>query len=474
MIMDNMDIINEKTQIKHTNASKLFTGKGIWLISLLLIFIAFFIINYLTPALADDFNYINYWNNIPDNKTGILNSFLNSVVSFYNSWGGRIMGYIFTVIFNTIPPVIFDLLNSVTYMFLVYLVYKVSNFGKLPDLKLFLFINIFIWLFVPDYGQIMFWTSGSANYLYPAVIDFLVLLIFRKYSFESGNCFKNILWLFPAFLFGIVAGCGMENISAGMIIILTLNMFIFIKKKIFLNPMVIGLYTGCITGYCILFFAPGNKARAEAENGKYNLGYIFKCFIAGYYWVFFGLVIFMVMAILLWLKYKKVIYINNENIIQSCFYYISSVLSALCLVAAPTIGERAWFISTVYGVTAAGILFASTEEYIKKKNIIIARDVLSIITACGCIFYMVSIADTSICSYELHTQFIQREKYIIEQKEAGNLDISVPVISYKYPFRSKHDALSGLTDIKEDSAYWVNQSMANHYGINSITGTDNK
>ncbi len=83
---------------------------------------------------------------------------------------------------------------------------------------------------------------------------------------------------------------------------------------------------------------------------------------------------------------------------------------------------------------------------------------------------MVSIADTAICSYELHKQSLQREKYIIEQKEAGNMDISVPIISYKYPLRSGHDALSSLADISEDSSYWINQAMAGYYGVNSVTG----
>lgn len=445
------------------------SGGGLWTASILLIFIAFFIINYLTPAVADDFYYKGYLRNFPDGGFNVLTTFLQLLKGFYNSWGGRILGYTFMVVFNIIPPVIFDLINSAAYIFLVYLIYKISNFGKKPDLKLFILINIFLWVFIPDYGQIMFWTSGSANYLYPAVFDLIVLLIFRKYSFKKGQCFKCILWILPAFLLGIIAGCGMENISAGMIIILTLYMVVFIKNKTALNPMVTTLYVGCIAGYGILFFSPGNSARAGVEDSRSNLGFVFKCFITGYYWVFFGLGIFTVILIFLLLKYKKIIYIKHNEEIQSYFYYISSILSAVCLIAAPSIPERAWFISTVYGVTAAGILFANIDKA-EEKSVIGIKDISFIIAVCGCIFCMVSIADTAICSYELHKQSLQREKYIIEQKEAGNMDISVPVISYKYPLRSKHDALSSLADISEDSGYWINQAMAGYYGINSVTG----
>lgn len=161
---------------------------------------------------------------------------------------------------------------------------------------------------------------------------------------------------------------------------------------------------------------------------------------------------------------------------QSYIYYIASILSAFCLILTPTIAERAWFISTVYGVVAAGMLFASADDRQKEeleknsKKISSVKMISFIITVCGCIFCLVSIADTAICSYEMHKQSVQRGKYILEQRAAGNMDISVPIISYKYPFRSKHDALSGLSDITEDSSYWINQALAGYYGVNTITG----
>ena len=70
---------------------------------------------------------------------------------------------------------------------------------------------------------------------------------------------------------------------------------------------------------------------------------------------------------------------------------------------------------------------------------------------------------------EMHKQYIQREEYILGQKAAGNMDVAVPIISYKYPFRSKHDALSGLSDITEDSSHWINQSLAGYYGTIPVT-----
>lgn len=457
------------TNINITKVTKKINQKikseGYWLISIAIVYILFFTINYFTPALADDFYYMRHLGFGLNEKIDNLSTLLKSIMAFYKSWGGRVLGYTLTVIFNIIPPVVFDLLNSFTYLLLVYLMYKICNLGKKSNLKLFLLVNIFIWIFVPDYGQVMFWTAGSANYLYPAILILLVLFVFRKYTLENGNCFKSIFWILPALLLGFIAGIGMENISAGMIVILTLYMLYFYKnqkEKIPVNPAIVSLYIGCIIGFAVLFFAPGNNKRMEMSE---NIGLIFKCFIIGYYWVFFGLGIFTVMIIFIWCRYKKIISVKHSEIIQSYFYYIASILSVLCLIAAPTIAERSWFISTVCGVIAIGIIFANTEQ---EKSI---KVISFILTVCGCIFLFVSIADTTICSYEIHKQYSEREKYILEQKATGNMDISVPIISYKYPFRSNHDALSGLSDITEDSSYWINQTLAGYYGVNSITGT---
>ena len=93
------------------------------------------------------------------------------------------------------------------------------------------------------------------------------------------------------------------------------------------------------------------------------------------------------------LKYKKIIYIKHNEEIQSYFYYISSILSAVCLIAAPSIPERAWFISAVYGVTSAGIFFANLDKPAEEKRAGVIKDISFIITVCGCIFCVVSIAE---------------------------------------------------------------------------------
>lgn len=79
-----------------------------------------------------------------------------------------------------------------------------------------------IWFFTPNYGQVMFWLSGSSNYLWLITPVLIMILIFRKYSINQDIIKKNLLSAFIVFVLGILAGWANENSSAGMLVILTL------------------------------------------------------------------------------------------------------------------------------------------------------------------------------------------------------------------------------------------------------------
>ena len=64
----------------------------------------------------------------------------------------------------------------------------------------------------------------------------------------------------------------------------------------------------------------------------------------------------------------------------------------------------------------------------------------------------------------------ERESYILEQKKSGVTEIRTPIIMIAYPFRSKHDALEGLSDIHQDPDYWINVELAEYYGVDRIQG----
>ncbi|MCH5265065.1 MAG: hypothetical protein J1F02_04145 [Lachnospiraceae bacterium] len=448
---------------------KNFDKRVLWVGTIAILFVCVFLINYVTPYLADDYRYIPHVAFGGTAKITSLKDVINSAVWFYRNMGGRVEGFLFATCFSYLPSYVFDFINTIAYFLVTGLVYFICKGTNKHSLFLYLGIHILLWFCVPDYGQVMFWMCGSANYLWTSIPVLGMVYIYRRYACFSGDTMKSPLWGVLTVILGVAAGWGMENISAGMLVILTLYLLYFrfaLKIKIRI-PIICG-YAGSLMGFAFLVLAPGNQARMDISE---NLSLLFKFFVIDYYWV-----CFVGVLCILWLVLFRQ-YTHNmqeagmkEMRLESGIYASGSLLSAYCMLAAPTSPERTWFIVCVYAVCAVGTLFS--HEYISERirssqNV---RKSLVIVVTGAFLIMLVSMADTMIYSYEITVQTQEREAYILEQRAQGNRDIAVPIITHKYPLRSHHDALTGLSDIQEDSSYWINTALADYYGVDTITG----
>lgn len=434
----------------------------LWITMIIVLFAVYFVINYLTPAIADDYRAMGYWKYDSDGKMHSFSDLFESCVDNYYSWSGRILSHLTVMLFCYLPPVVFDVLNSCMCMLVSFLIYKICMAGKKDNIFLFAGIHILLWLSVPDYGQVFFWTSGSGNYLWTSFWILLAILIFRKYAVQNRDfCLKkwHAIITIPI---GVLAGAAMENMSAGMIVILTLYLVYYKKMKIKICFPILGAYVGSILGFAFLMLAPGNRVRSNAEAG---LSFVFKLFIFSYYWV-----IFIAGLCIIWFLLRAYIRAYRQEAAQihdqSAIFLLGAVCSAGCLVFAPTLPERAWYIACVFLIIALGIYFVEID--LDKQ--VLARQVIRILSIGAAIYCLISAADTVLYSMEIYKQTKLREEYILQEKEKGNLDITVPIITHRYPLRSHHDALTGLSDIQENPEYWINQEVARYYGVNTVTG----
>lgn len=432
-----------------------------WALTVAILFISFLAMNVLTPYIADDYG------NLPKfaaERTTSFAEIIDSARQSYQNWGGRFVASLFTALFVGIPAYIFDFLNTLAYFLATALIYLICKGDHPHNLVLYAGIHIMLWICVPDYGQVMFWLCGSANYLWTTLPILGMIYLFRRYGYcYERALYKPVFGIFT-FLLGLIAGCGMENSSAGMIVTLTLYLFYFrfyLKIRIRL-PIICG-YIGSLIGFSFLVFAPGNRERLNASE---NLPLLFKFFVINYYWIMFAGILSVLFAVLFFAcKHREHCY--NKLILQAGIFVLSAVFSAYCMLAAPTSPERTWFITCVYMVCANGILFSRFSTEMSGQ----VRKGVVLFTAGLFIMMFVSMMDTMIYSYEITVQTRERERYILEQKSQGYMDITTPVITHKYPLRSHHDALTGLSDIQTDPSYWINQVLADYYGVHSITGS---
>ena len=60
-----------------------------------------------------------------------------------------------------------------------------------------------------------------------------------------------------------------------------------------------------------------------------------------------------------------------------------------------------------------------------------------------------------------------RDKYVISQRDSGNLDVEVQPLS-EYSRLTKYNPRYGIDQITNDKDFWVNKTYAKKFGINSI------
>ena len=90
------------------------------------------------------------------------------------------MGHFLTTLFSFMPKHIFDILNTFAYMAATYLIYAICNVKKKHNLSLYISIHALLWFCVPDYGQVMFWMCGSANYLWASLPVLLMIYVYLR------------------------------------------------------------------------------------------------------------------------------------------------------------------------------------------------------------------------------------------------------------------------------------------------------
>lgn len=415
--------------------NNIYLQKNLFVFTILFFTVLFYILNSMTPLLADDYSwgYIRGTNEKIVNLNGILKSMNN----LYFGWGGRVGGEFFNQLFILLGKPIFNIANTLIYIINTLLIYYICNQSKKIKISLYVGIHLLIWFFTPDYGQVMFWLSGSCNYLWLITPILIMILIFRKYSINQNIIKNNIFNMIIIFILGIFAGWSNENAGSGMLVVLTLYILYYYFNNIKITKYIISGYIGSLIGYILLIIAPGNFVREAAEQSTVNTSLLFRIFMITYFFVMFLFGMFIIFSIIFFIGKRYFNLKKNNSIYQSLIFIVASICSAYCMIASPTSPERTWFCVVVY------------------------------MTISICIF-LVMYLDTSLATFEILSQTKARESYILSEKAKGNLDITTPEIYHKYPLLSEHDGLHGLSDITTDPNHFVNKALCKFYGINSI------
>ncbi|MDD5868653.1 MAG: DUF6056 family protein, partial [Succinatimonas sp.] len=293
--------------------------------------------------------------------------------------------------------IFFSIFNTFVFIILIYYILKLACVSHTDDAKNgenlvsysytqvkplhILLVFAFLLLFTPEFGQDIFWITGSFNYLVPTT--FLLFLFDKLVSFDKVKVSFKICLLSPLFFIG---GAFFEGIGATLLamqVLLGIKQYLTFKKvSVFYLLSFVFSVAGCL----FLVLAPGNfqrlKASKELAGGDIDrVGQIIDTFfkILGWYFdVSYLLIpaIFIVLCICL-----KKTFFKQKSVATISIYGLLILASTFCYTVAPELPSRVQFLGTVIALILSMYFIVHLKQVFKET----VTKCIKIFIAVGCI-----------------------------------------------------------------------------------------
>lgn len=419
------------------------------------IFLLLLLCNFLTELAADDFNY-NFSFETGEKITGVFQIF-DSMKAHSITMNGRLFSHFFVQLFLLLPKWMFNILNSLIFTGLVYLIYKISCFKK-TNILMILGIFSTVWIFSPVFGQVFLWLDGSCNYLWAYFFGAAFILPYVN-GFSNDKFIKNTVVKILFLILSFISGAYSENSSAAYICVAVLlvfvNFFVFkIKPGVY---EVLGILLS-FAGYITLYLSPAQWSNKSAELSMHTLLNNFSNALEMYK-NFTPLLIFWIVAFVISL-YTKV---NIKKLILSVSFLIGSLLSNFMMILASYYDSRSSVSSLIMLIIS---LFVLLSEIFETNYQVSVSALISVLLLFTTYFVFIGVKDI----YATHCAVKVNEQTIVKCKEQAQTDIELPLVVPQ----TKYSAIYGIRYLSTETAEtWPNDSMAKYYEVNSIIGIYN-
>lgn len=443
--------------IKNNPASAEKFRRTIFICLVVLSFLLILMYNIFTPAMTDDLSYGKIVQG--------ANSFLDLIRQEkyqYMTWTGRSVNHMILRCFLMLGDKwIFNIFNSLAFTALtLFMYYNIEN-KKKYDVFVYLLINLFLWTFSVSFAQTVLWQTGACNYLWGSTIIMGNISAFRYCKMRDYGGSSQIAPAVGLFLMGLLAGWCNENTSGGgiLLILIWITFYVWQKKRIRIW-MISGLM-GNITGFLFMILAPGNALRQlhmeEEHTGLLAIASRFlKCNLAIRNNFFILLAICIAVFVLV--RLQRAEWEKSRNMLV---YFLCFIATCYALVLTPEPVVRAYFGAGIFLMISCiqGIADVTDKDLYLKALKISA-------TAIFTLSFIFTYMDCGAHLVRIYRESNERFAYIEEQKAAGSMDITVPML--RPAFENKYsDAYN--SELSENSEYWVNVAYATYFEVDSIS-----
>ena len=465
-----------------------------WQIILFLFAAFFFVLNLLTPFIADDVSYAFIWDgehagNLMDGigERERIKSFTDILISqwsHYFYWGGRTVAHVIVQFFSWVGKSYFDVLNVFVFCALVFLIFKIGTGLKLREMnkKFLLFILFALYFLTPEFLLTNIWMTGAINYLWMVTLELIFILPFAmKYRDKNFNPPKFFVIVMA--MLGLLAGWSIEPGASITLFVTFFALIKFWREKNLQSWAKVG-FIFLFAGFLILILAPGNIERVEISKIyaadtvlPSELLYTPTMFMIN---IFYGFLPIIVRESLLFVPIIFYFMGGRKSVEATRFiltFLTASIIILLVMVCLPEFPERAGFPANIFLLIASLAAFKEILPALKKifnRRMNFLNNAAKVL-AVFCIFHMA--ACTYVYAY-MHLQLEDRWKIIEANRNAE--EIVVPYL--ELPSWSEdivgqrtwtNYALWWGADLEPEQNGNRNIMFAQYYGLKKIRTTEN-
>ena len=419
-------------------------------------YIAVLVFMLLTPMLTDDLSY-----SVVVRRASSLWELVLQERDQYMNWTGRSMAHFLLRIFLKLPHPVFCVFSAGAFTGLSVFIYMNAFKRKKHDLRLFILVQLMLWLTGVSFSQTVLWETGSCTYLWGSFVIMGFVTAYRAglSKPDRGAAFSALITVL-----GFVAGWFNENTSAGGIFICGMFLLLCLreKKNGFLRPwMVTSLAASCIS-FCIMIMAPGNRIRAsfseENHSGLYGMAARIQKLTLKVNENFFVLIALIILAFIL-LRAQGVML---SELRAELIFLAAGFLTVYALAAVASAEDRALFGAGIFLITAFVSLYSRIAE---EETLIRTLKTASVCIALLYFFFLY--VDSGADLARICRESRERMASIGEQVGRGDKDVKAEFLHTEFdnPYTAAYES-----EITDDPKYWINVAYAEYFGAETVTG----
>ncbi len=451
----------------------------------------FFIRTALCPLSHDDYGYAFIWDgahggNLEAMQFGSpeiehrdrVDSFADifkSLTSHYFDWGGRIFAHAFVQFFIWIGKPVFDIANTIIFIFLVLTIINLSNTWLKISRTALLWIFFTMFFLMASSMMSTLWLTGSCNYMWMTFFQLFFLTPYVKAlrSHDAANSAINVVLMI---VLGLFAGWSNE---AGALATVCLTFFLLVMCKVqgVFRPWMLAGFLAISVGCAFMLLAPGNFVRMEFAHP--NFSYTKELFLSHMSNGFLRVVAADFIALIplfIYFARRTSSKITVAEILMLAFT-ATGFLVPIALLFSPEYNARISITSLSFILVASSSAILELERQHLKAGLDLPKKFLrgvSLVLTFSCIAYFATLIYVDISIFNAarrQVRYIHRTAY---------LD---PIPMPRMPIRHRFEKIHGDRSAASELDYFAgiepklnscrNSCVAQYYGVRHVIAVDN-